>query len=111
MIECKNCNKKNSEDSNFCFKCGAKLRKICNCCIKKLFRVKNKQLKFRRWEDMNKDFNFIEIEENNGIGKIKIDGVNLKKISNYGIKRDTDSVNLTLTISVPTQNFKTNSIQ
>ncbi len=32
---CKKCNFRNSEDSNFCIKCGTKLKDICNCWIKK----------------------------------------------------------------------------
>lgn len=57
-----------------------------------------------------KEFNYVEIEEKGSIGKIKIDGVELKKISNYQIKRDTDIVELTFCISVPPKNFETKVI-
>ncbi len=35
MVKCKKCNFKNNKDGNFCVKCGAKLKEICNCWIKK----------------------------------------------------------------------------
>lgn len=54
-----------------------------------------------------KDFNYVEIDEKDSIAKITIDGVELKAISNYQIKRDTDIVELTFCISVPPMNFKT----
>lgn len=52
-------------------------------------------------------YNFIELSEKEGIGKIKIDGTELKAISDYKVKRDTDIVELTITISVPPKNFNT----
>lgn len=54
-----------------------------------------------------KEFNYVEIEEKGSIAKIKIDEVELKAISNYQIKRDTDIVELTISISVPPKNFNT----
>lgn len=55
-------------------------------------------------------FNFIELKEKDGKGEIKIDETKLKAISNYEVKRGTDIVELTVSISVPTKNFKTNLI-
>ena len=57
-----------------------------------------------------KEFNYVEIEEKGSIAKIKIDEVELKAISNYQIKRDTDIVELTFCISVPPKNFETKAI-
>jgi hypothetical protein len=54
-----------------------------------------------------KMFNFVEIEENNGKGTIKIDNTEIKCISNYELKRDTDMVKLTICISVPPKNLRT----
>ena len=54
------------------------------------------------------DFNNIELTEQKGIGKIKIDNVELRGLSKYEIKRDTDIVTVTISISVPPENFKTN---
>lgn len=55
----------------------------------------------------DKNFNYIELEEKEGIGKIKIDGIYLKGLMEYKIKRDTDIVNLTVSMSVPVKNFNT----
>lgn len=52
-------------------------------------------------------FNFIEIKEKDGIGEIRIDNTKLKAVSNYEIRRGTDNVILTVSISVPPKNFKT----
>lgn len=60
---------------------------------------------------VDNSFNFIELAENKGKGEIKIDETKLKAISNYKIKRDTDIVELTVSISVPSKNFKTNLVQ
>lgn len=57
---------------------------------------------------MEEKFNIIELTERNGIGKIKIDNTEIKGMSTYAIKRDTDIVTLAVCISVPTKNFKTN---
>lgn len=56
-----------------------------------------------------KEFNNIELTEQEGIGKIEIDNVELKGLSKYEIKRDTDIVTLTISISVPPKNFKTSA--
>lgn len=53
------------------------------------------------------EFNHIEIQEDNGIGKIKIDGTELKGINNYEVKRDADLVKLTISLDVPPKNLKT----
>ena len=55
------------------------------------------------------EFNQIQLEEQNGKGKITIDNLELKGLTKYEIKRDTDIVQVTLCISVPIKNFKTNS--
>lgn len=34
-MECKECKAENDKKSNFCIYCGSKLKKICNCWIKK----------------------------------------------------------------------------
>lgn len=34
-MECIKCKHKNSDNANFCEKCGNKLKEICNCWIKK----------------------------------------------------------------------------
>ena len=52
------------------------------------------------------EFNQIQLEEQNGNGKITIDNIELKGLTKYEIKRDTDIVQLTISISVPTKNFK-----
>jgi len=57
---------------------------------------------------MNKDFDFIELIESNGLCEIKVNGTKIKNIYGYEIKRDTDIVELTIKISVPKQNLKTN---
>ena len=54
-------------------------------------------------------FNTIEIKEKDGLVKIKINETELKGIHKYEIKRDTDIVTLNIVMSVPVQNFKTNS--
>jgi len=53
------------------------------------------------------EYNLIEIKENDGIGEIRIDNIKIKAISNYEIKRGTDIVTLTVSISVPPKKFKT----
>lgn len=58
---------------------------------------------------MENDFNKIDLMETNGHGKIRIDTVELKGINNYEIKRDTDMVQLIVSISVPVNNFNTYS--
>lgn len=53
------------------------------------------------------DSNKIELKEENGIGEIKIDGIKMKNVLSYNIKRDTDIVEMTMTISVSPENFNT----
>ena len=53
-------------------------------------------------------FNFIDIKECNGIAKIGIDKTELKGVSNYKLNRGTEMIELTVTISVPPQNFNLN---
>ena len=55
------------------------------------------------------EFNQIQLEEQNGKGKITIDNLELKGLTKYQIKRDTDIVDLTISISVPSKNFTTTS--
>lgn len=57
---------------------------------------------------MEKEFNFIELTEKDGKGKIKIDEIEIKGIEEYEIKRDTDIAKIRITINVPLENFKTN---
>ena len=52
-------------------------------------------------------FNTIEIQEDGKKGIIRIDGMQLKAVNNYKIKRDADIVELTITISTSVKNFKT----
>lgn len=56
-----------------------------------------------------KNFNKVEVREKDGVGEIKIDETELKGVHRYEIKRDTDIVTLNIEMSVPVQNFKTNS--
>lgn len=53
------------------------------------------------------EFNRVELQEKDGKGKIRIDDTEIKGISNYSFKRDTDMIDMTLTMSVPVKNFKT----
>lgn len=53
------------------------------------------------------EFNRVELQEKDGKGKIRIDDTEIKGISNYSFKRDTDMIDMTLTMSVPAKNFKT----
>lgn len=55
------------------------------------------------------NFNFIDIKECNGTAKIEIDNTELKGVSNYKLNRGTDMIELTVTISVPPQNFNFNN--
>ena len=34
-LKCQNCKTQNNDENNFCFNCGTKLRKECNCWVKK----------------------------------------------------------------------------
>lgn len=53
------------------------------------------------------EFNKVELQEKDGKGKIRINDTEIKGISNYSFKRNTDMVEITLTMSVPIENFKT----
>lgn len=57
---------------------------------------------------MGEEYNFIELTEKDGKGKIKIDEIEIKGIEGYEIKRDTNIVKIKITINVPSKNFKTN---
>lgn len=52
-------------------------------------------------------FDKVELFEKEGKGKIRINDTDIKSTINYSLKRDTDMIDVTLTISVPVQNFKT----
>ena len=54
-----------------------------------------------------KEFDKVELQEKDGKGKIRINDTDIKGTTNYSLKRDTDMIDVTLTISVPVQNFKT----
>ena len=49
----------------------------------------------------------IEIYEKNGIGELRFDGKKIKWLTEYNIKRNADTVDLTINISAPTSNFET----
>lgn len=53
------------------------------------------------------EFDKIELREKDGKGKIRINDTDIKRITNYNLKRDTDMIDVTITISVPVKNFKT----
>lgn len=53
------------------------------------------------------EFDKIELREKDGKGKIRINDTDIKSTINYSLKRGTDMIDVTLTISVPVQNFKT----
>ena len=53
------------------------------------------------------DSNKIELREENGMGEIRIDGIKIKNVLSYNIKRDTNKVDITLTMYIPTQNLRT----
>lgn len=59
---------------------------------------------------MENNFNFIELTEKDGKGKIKIDEVEIKGLTKYEIKRDTDIAEIKLTINVPSKYLRTNVI-
>lgn len=52
-------------------------------------------------------FDKVELFEKDGKGKIRINDTDIKSAIDYSLKRDTDMIDVTLTISVPVQNFKT----
>lgn len=57
---------------------------------------------------MGEEYNFIELTEKDGKGKIKIDEIEIKGIEEYEIKRDTDIAKIRITINVPSKYLKTN---
>ena len=57
---------------------------------------------------MEKEFNFIELTEKDGKGKIKIDEIEIKGLEEYEIKRDTNIAKIRITINVPSKYLKTN---
>lgn len=57
------------------------------------------------------DSNKIELREENGMGEIKIDGIKIKNVSSYNVKRDANKVDITLTMCVPKQNFRTTNFE
>lgn len=62
----------------------------------------------RKEDSMESKVSKIELIETENKAEIKIDGMLIKGIKNYEIKRNTDIVELTLTISAPVENFTTN---
>ena len=53
------------------------------------------------------EFDKVERREKDGKGKIRINDTDIKSTTDYSLKRGTDMIDVTLTISVPVQNFKT----
>ena len=53
------------------------------------------------------EFDEVELLEKNGKGSLKINNVKIKSLTSYNIERGTDTIDVTVTISVPTQNFRT----
>ncbi len=53
------------------------------------------------------EFDKVELREKDGKGKIRINDTDIKSTTDYSLKRGTDMIDVTLTISVPVQNFKT----
>ena len=51
--------------------------------------------------------NDIELLEDGKIARIKIDNIEIKGLQKYEIKRDTDIIELTITIATLPENFKT----
>ena len=58
-------------------------------------------------EEMENEFEKIELYEKNGIGEIRMNGKKIKGLTSYGLKRSTDTIDIQLNISVPISNFKT----
>jgi len=56
---------------------------------------------------MEKNFEKIELYEKDGIGEIRINDKKIKGLTGYKIKRSTDMIEMTFSISVPVSNFKT----
>lgn len=53
------------------------------------------------------EFDKVELREKDGKGKIRINDTDIKSTTGYSLKRSIDMIEVTLTISVPVQNFKT----
>lgn len=53
------------------------------------------------------EFDKVELREKDGKGKIRINDTDIKSTTDYSLKRGTDMIDITLTISVPVKNFKT----
>ena len=53
------------------------------------------------------EFDEVELLEKNGKGSLKINNVKIKSLTSYNIERGTDTIDVTVKISVPTQNFRT----
>ena len=53
------------------------------------------------------EFDRVELREKDGKGKIRINDTDIKSTTDYSLKRGADMIDVTLTISVPVQNFKT----
>ena len=49
----------------------------------------------------------IELYEKDGIAELRFDGKKVNWITGYNIKRNADTVDLTINISAPTSAFKT----
>lgn len=52
-------------------------------------------------------FDEVELLERDGKGKIRINDTDIKSTTGYSLKRGTDMIDVTLTISIPIENFKT----
>lgn len=55
----------------------------------------------------DEDFEKIEMCEKNNTGELRMNGKKIKGITGYNLKRGTDMIELTITISVPISNFRT----
>ena len=49
----------------------------------------------------------IELYEKDGIGELRVDSKKIKWLTGYNIKRNADTVDLTINISAPASAFKT----
>lgn len=56
---------------------------------------------------MENGFEKVELCEKNGIGEIRLNGNKIKGLTSYSLKRNTDMIDVTFSISVPIYNFKT----
>lgn len=53
------------------------------------------------------EFDRVELREKDGKGKIRINDTDIKGTTDYSLKRGADMIDVTLTISIPIENFKT----